>query len=101
MIVLLTILNFLLIIGTSSSNFPVINTDIKNGIFLIAVGLIVIVIISMVWVILIKLRASKNYVECVTKSEAIIINSIIKGEETDIECILKRYSNIWEICKKK
>jgi magnesium-transporting ATPase (P-type) len=95
MIVLLTILNFLLIIGTSTSDIPFINTNIKNAIFLCALVLIVGVIIFMAWVILIKLpAAAKKYRDSVINNENEIISDILHGKEKDSDNILKRRKEI-------
>jgi hypothetical protein len=50
-----------------------------------------IIIISMIWVIIIKLPASKKYLDDVIKSREIIIGNILHGEEKDSDNILKRW----------
>jgi hypothetical protein len=39
-----------------------------------------------------KLPKSKARMKNITKSEANLIDEIIKGKETNIECIIKRYN---------
>lgn len=96
MIVLLTVLSCFLVLTSIQFDFKFIPEDAKINLYIVSWIAVLAVLIIIGYLILIKIPASKKYTEGIAKSESVIINSIITGEEKNIECILRRYNDIWE-----
>ncbi len=89
-IVLLTSFNFLILIATVTTD-----VNIKNIILYITlIGLFIFIV--MVIILFYKLHAHKTYRENIVKCEARIISEILNGDETNLECIRRRYRDCFK-----
>jgi len=96
MIVLLTVLSCFLVLTLIQFDFKFISDNDKINLYIASWGAVLAVLIIIGYLILIKIPASKKYTEGIAKSESIIIKSIIIDGETNLECVLRRYKDIWE-----
>jgi hypothetical protein len=97
MIIILTILGSVIVLGTSLINFSIITgVEAKNIVIIGTWTVLVFMIIINAYIIFWRIPKVKNRIEKIVKSEEIIIQEILAGEETDIDCILKRFRAIWK-----
>lgn len=96
MIVLLTVLSCFFVLTSIQFDFTFISEDTKINLYNASWIAVVIILILLGYLILIKIPSLRKYTNGIIESESIIIRSILIDGETDLDCILRRYKDIWE-----
>ena len=96
MIVLLTVLSSILIITTFIYSPEFTTTISKTDIFLASLAVLGVIIIIIAYLVLWKLPKLKRDMKDIVFCETRIINGILDGDETDVQCILRRYHDCFK-----